>query len=452
MTLAPVPRRATAEDTLVRRAALRLGLHTAAFVAAAVLLVVGAATVVLVHVTERGATDLLDATIAVADDVEDPPLDIWLVVRNAKGREATAGLPAGADDPAELDAVAAGAPAGDAVRHVGGVDYRVMTARRRDGATIQAVLDLSALQRSRATVLEVMVLTGIVGLAVAAAAGAWLGRRALRPLTSAFALQRRFVADAGHELRTPLTLLDTRAQLLRRRLRRVSDGGPLPPAWRELAESGSSPATGVADLALRDIEGVVADSARLTDILEDLLLAADPLAQRPNVPFDLVRLCRDAVQASSVDADARGVDLTGPSGEDPPAEVRGSTAALHRALTALIDNALRHADHAVSVTVTTRRGEAVVDVTDDGPGVDPEVAPRVFTRFAAGAQDGRAGRRRFGLGLAIVSEIAAAHGGRVELLHRGRAATPDDAGRTVLRVALPLSHAGLQEFSEIEDQ
>ena len=78
-----------------------------------------------------------------------------------------------------------------------------------------------------------MLTAGAAGLVLAAAAGTWLSRRALEPLSAVLALQRRFVADAGHELRTPLTLIGTRAQLLRRRLQKVRDGGELPRAWSD---------------------------------------------------------------------------------------------------------------------------------------------------------------------------------------------------------------------------
>jgi signal transduction histidine kinase len=73
-------------------------------------------------------------------------------------------------------------------------------------------------------------------------------------MADTIAMQRRFVADASHELRTPLTLLSTRAQLLSRRLR-------------------SDPHVTEQDVA--DVEGVVADTRTLTEILDELLTAAD---------------------------------------------------------------------------------------------------------------------------------------------------------------------------------
>ena len=197
--------------------------------AVAVVLVTAAAVVVLLHDQERAVTKLLDATVALADDVDDPPLDTWLVIRNAVGQNATRGLPAGADDRAAFAAVVAGGPPTTTEHRVGGVAYRTMTERRADGFVVQAVLDLTPRQDDRSRILAAMLTAGAAGLVLAAAAGTWLGRRALEPLSAVLALQRRFVADAGHELRTPLTLIGTRAQLLRRRLQKVRDGGE-PPA------------------------------------------------------------------------------------------------------------------------------------------------------------------------------------------------------------------------------
>jgi signal transduction histidine kinase len=122
-----------------------------------------------------------------------------------------------------------------------------------------------------------------------------------------------------------------------------------------------------------------------------------------------------------------------------PVRVRGTRGGLRRALTALLDNAVRHADSTVTVTVTMEQSEsrAVVDVIDDGPGIDPAILPRMFERFASaapaagdGVQTARQQRRRYGLGLALVSEIAARHGGTIS-------AHPAPDGGAVLRLTLP---------------
>jgi two-component system, OmpR family, sensor kinase len=418
-------RRSAAEDVLVRRAAVRLGVQAAVIVAAVVVLVTGAAVVVLLRSQERAAADLLDQAIALADDVEDPPAHTFLVLDTPRGREATPGLPAGAADPAALESALPGGPAVTTEHPAGGVDYRVTTVRRADGVAAQAVLDTSPLRRERDHVLAAMMASGALGLLLAALGGSWLGRRALAPLSEALALQRRFVADAGHELRTPLTLLGTRAQLLRRHVQRTGDGR-------------------VPGFVLADADGVVSDSARLAEILDDLLLAADPLADRPGQPVDLTDVCRHAVRSAAAAADEHGVALHGPGADEPPLIVVGSAVALRRAVVALVDNGLRHARRAVAVTVGRGQGLAVVDVTDDGPGVDPELVPRLFHRFAtgpaaAGATSAGPEPRRYGLGLALVAEIAAAHHGGVAL-HRTDA--------TTLRISLPIA-PGLQESSEI---
>jgi two-component system, OmpR family, sensor kinase len=418
-------RGAGTESVLVRRAARRLGLQAAAFVAVAVVLVTAAAIVVLLRDQEQAVTNLQDATIALADDVDDPPLDTWLVIRDARGQESTRGLPVGADDPAAFGAVVAGGPATTTERTVDGSTYRVTSVRRTDEFVVQAVLNLTPRQDDRNRILAAMLAAGAAGLLLAAAAGTWLSRRALRPMSAALALQRRFVADAGHELRTPLTLLGTRAQLLRRRLQQVRDEDEAPRVW-----SGSEALTVaiLADRALAEVDGVVADSAHLTAILEDLLLAADPLTARAQRLVDLTAVCRDTVRSAAPAAHERGIALHGPTDADGPVEVIGSAVALHRAVTALVDNALRHARSGVSVTAGRERDHAVVAVTDDGPGIDPKLAPRLFDRFATGTPAPSQGRRRYGLGLALVAEIAAAHGGDVAV-----GASPG----TTLRISLP---------------
>jgi len=189
---------------------------------------------------------------------------------------------------------------------------------------------------------------------------------------------------------------------------------------------GTAPNPGV---LTAEADGVVTDAGHLTDILEDLLLAADARAGSPTVVIDLVELAQQAVAAVAAE---RAVTVT----LRPPqraVRVRGTRGGLRRALTALLDNAVRHADTTVTVTVEQSDSRAVVDVTDDGPGIDPAILPRMFERFASSADDGIQAprqRRRYGLGLALVSEIAARHGGTIT-------AHPASGGGAVLRLTLP---------------
>jgi signal transduction histidine kinase len=269
----------------------------------------------------------------------------------------------------------------------------VQTGRRPDGVTVEAVLDLRADHAARSRLATAMLVSGGLGLLLAAAAGAWLGRRATRPLSAALTLQRRFVSDASHELRTPLTLLSTRAQLLRRRLEGAEDPG-------------------VRDAAHR----VVDDAARLAAILDDLLMAARPPDAREHVPVDLVALAAEV--AADAQAGSASVTVNGPPARHDPRQctVLGSPVALRRAVTGLVDNATRHARQAVRISVRRADHRVLLEVADDGPGVDPGLAPRLFHRFVSAHPPDADGRRHYGLGLALVSEIATGHGGAVELI------------------------------------
>jgi len=297
-------------------------------------------------------------------------------------------------------------------------EFRVDTQPMPRG-TIQVLLDLSADDGERDRMLEAFLVSGIAGLVVAAAVGVWLARRAVAPMASALALQRRFVADAGHELRTPLTLLSTRAQLIRRALRQDADP----------------------DTIRSDVDGLVRDTHQLTDILDDLLLAADPREMTGREPIDLPAVAGQAVDSARPLAEERGIGLACVASSGLPPVV-GARASLRRAMIALLDNAIRHADGEVRLTVSRNGRYAVVDVADDGPGLDPAMVPTLFERFATAPADGRPGaHRRYGLGLALVSEIAARHGGSVSLVDNGQ------PGAT-FRLRLPVEEAKSQENSQ----
>lgn len=412
-------RASSVESVLLRRAALRLGLQAGLLASVIVVLLSTTAVFVVLASQRQSATTLLDAAIASANDVVDPPAGVWLIVvtPTPPGNEtaASAGLPAGLPDTGAIDRAAAGGVRESTEVSLGGVEYRIETLHRRDHTVVQAVLDLTPNHIERDQMLTTLIAIGGVGLLLAAAAGTWLGHRALRPFSVALAQQRRFVADAGHELRTPVTLLSTRAQLLRRQLRNRDPAGDHDAVLDEVDSA---------------VEGIVADSTRLGDILEDLLIAADPLTAQDHHLVDLTDIARSVLTDMTPRAAERHLELAGPPPDTAPIPVSGSPVALRRAVTALVDNAIRHAHHQVTVTVQSRNGHALLDVTDDGPGVDPDLAPRLFERFVSGGTGPPGARRRYGLGLAVVSEIATAHGGRVELLDR---AEPGAA----LRIQLP---------------
>ena len=384
-------RRPGGDAVTVRRAALRLGLQAGAGALAVVLLVLVTVAVTLVRDTRAQEDALLASAADQADDVGDPPAGTWIVLRTGREVAATPGLPAGLPLTDSLDRVAAGGPAEDTAATVAGRDVRVRTQVRpgHPGTIVQAVLDASPGEARLASLLRAVTIAALAGLLVVVAAGSWVARRAVAPLEATLALQRRFVADAGHELRTPVTLLSTRAQLLRRAARRDAPGD----------------VTAAAD-------ALVADAEHLATILDDLLLTADPGAGAPAGPVDLAEVVAAVAASAAPAAAAAGVELV----VDAPsaAVVPGAETGLRRAITAVVDNAVRHAASRVALTVTPGRGSVTVEVRDDGPGIDAELLPRLFERFATAGGVRPDGRRGYGIGLALVREVVARHGGTVE--------------------------------------
>ncbi len=197
--------------------------------------------------------------------------------------------------------------------------------------------------------------------------------------------QRSFVADASHELRTPLTSVLANLELLEESLR-----GP----ERDLARS-----------ALRSTQ-------RMRRLVADLLLLArsDHKQPPPAQPTDLADLAIAAAAELEPSSEDHEIEL-----DIAPAPLLGRPDDLQRVATNLIENAIRHTPPGTHVRVRTRRlrdGRVELVVADDGPGIAPEVKKHIFERFARGHGEASGS---FGLGLAIVSAVTAAHGGTIDV-------------------------------------
>ena len=373
----------------LRRTSLRLGLQTGLLVVG-VLAVVGLLLYGLYARAENQANDrlLLDTTAHI-DKADEAPPGVRVAVVTPSGRSVSPGMPAGFPDERAIAAVARDGRPRQVDVSLHGHDYTVRTAKVGIRVT-QAVLDRRQTEEERERILTSLLIASGVGVLLAVLVSAWLARRAVSPLAATVAMQRRFVADASHELRTPLTLLSTRVQLLVRRARLSG----VPPGDQDLA-------------------GVLADTRVLTDILDDLLLAADTRATVVREPVDVSDLVVQVVDAARASGEHHGVELVADVGGT--SVVEGVPTSLRRAVTALVDNAIGHAQSRVEVTVDRRRGDVRVLVADDGPGIPTEVAPRLFERFTSARVEPETseGRRHYGIGLALVADVAAAHDGRV---------------------------------------
>ena len=210
--------------------------------------------------------------------------------------------------------------------------------------------------------------------------------------------ERRFFGDVSHELRTPLTTLVTGVEVLRRH------EADLPERSR------------------RALDLVDAELNHLRRLLDDLLALAKieaGLQQDPPEQVSLSELLTHTLTRSE-----RSVALLSVDGD---ATISGRKLALERAFVNLMDNADQHGQGLIGITVQRQGSSAVVIFDDAGTGVALPDRGRIFERFAtAGSRDRSAGT---GLGLALVTETVAAHGGDVSCCDR-----PGGGARFVVRI------------------
>lgn len=340
----------------------------------------------------------------------------------------------------------------------GDAEYRVLATRIEDESVVVAI----PLTEVRGTlgrlvtievIVSVAVLTGLAGLAW------WLVRKGFRPLErmgetagaiaagdlsrrvepantrteigklglalntmlaqieDAFAKRhatedrlRRFVADASHELRTPLTSVRGYAELFRRGA--ADDPEHLRNAMRRIEEEG----------------------ARMGELVDELELLARLDQRRPldRQPADLVEIARAAVDAARVADPSRSVGLEAPG----PVVALVDETRIRQVLDNLLSNAIVHTPPGSSIHVRVAGGEegAVLEVEDEGSGVDERDAERVFERFYRADPSRSRASGGSGLGLSIVAALAEAHGGTVTCA-RGA------AGGARFRVLIPWTAA-----------
>lgn len=258
---------------------------------------------------------------------------------------------------------------------------------------------------------EAMIIAGVAGIVLAGVVGWLSARSAIRPLGDALALQRRFVQDASHELRTPLAILDARIQLAQR------DASPDSTPGRALGR-------------IRE------DAAALTGIVNELLVVATGTAPDPAAePVELADVAGSVAESLQDLAAQRDIRLSFSDDGGPLARIdRGS---LRRAVLALADNALAHTGSGGTITISTgtEGNQAVVRVADTGTGITDVDQARIFERFVrTSSPDGSRGQRSFGIGLALVREVATAAGGSVEVDRTG----PEG---TTISLRLPLARS-----------
>lgn len=218
--------------------------------------------------------------------------------------------------------------------------------------------------------------------------------------------QRRFASDAAHELRTPLTALKLQIQLAER---------AKTPEAQQKAFS-------------RLHEGI----ERATRLVQQLLTIArlDPDAtQKPFLPVSLNKVLQSTHDEMTVLAEQKAIEI---STDLLDVNVNGMEDALKLLVTNLTDNAIRYTPEGgkIRLRVSKTIDQAVIEISDNGPGIAPQERERIFDRFYRALGTKTQGH---GLGLAIVKRI-------VEL-HQGEIYVDDglDERGTTMRIELPLA-------------
>jgi signal transduction histidine kinase len=206
----------------------------------------------------------------------------------------------------------------------------------------------------------------------------------LERLDRAFTGQRQFIANASHELRTPLTVMRTTIDVVLAK----------PEPTREELVSMAA-----------DVRRAVGHSERLIEVL--LVLARNDQARTLTDPLDLAAVAEDALEGHA----DNGITTIATLEEAP---VTGDGVLLERLVANLLDNAERYnvAGGTVSIWTSAHDATSVLRVVNTGAVVPADMVERLFLPFTR--LDDRTRHDGFGLGLALVSSIAAVHGGSVD--------------------------------------
>ncbi|MFF1686281.1 MULTISPECIES: ATP-binding protein [unclassified Streptomyces] len=214
--------------------------------------------------------------------------------------------------------------------------------------------------------------------------------------------ERRLAADASHQLRTPLTALSMR-------LEEITVTDDLNTVKEE------------ATIALAQVE-------RLTDVVERLLTNSRDPRTGSAVSFDLDEVIKQQLEEWRPAYRSAGRAIV--SSGKRHLQAVGTPGAVAQVLAALIENSLMHGGGTVALRTRVTGNQAVVEVTDEGPGVPADLGARIFERTISG-------RNSTGIGLAVARDLAEADGGRLEMLQTNPPVFGLFLSRTPLKKAAP---------------
>jgi signal transduction histidine kinase len=314
------------------------------------------------------------------DDIDSPPLYLWLVTPH----QAVTALSAGA--PALPPASVLGGRSALTVRLAPGT-FRLETTRV-GGTLIVAGQSLAEQDHIVGVLGDGEMLAAPVLLLAVFVGSLLIGLRARSPVEQSRRRQLEFTADASHELRTPLSVISAETSIALGAERKADD-------YRS---------------ALTRIQG---ESERLRHIVEDLLWLGRFDSQPPppgNEPLDLATIASGCADRFDAIARSNSIDLRMAGAGTEPAWISAPPEWIDRLAGVLTDNACRYAGTGgtVRISVGHRASRVTLTVEDSGPGIPAAERPRLFDRFHRAADEGGG----TGLGLAIADSIVRSTGGQ----------------------------------------
>jgi PAS domain S-box-containing protein len=274
---------------------------------------------------------------------------------------------------------------------------------RSDGSRVPVLLGGALVEGSRDTLIAFVLDLGDL-------------KRIERRLQEASRAKDRFLAVLSHELRTPLTPVLSLVQVM-------AEDPELPEMAREYV-----------DIIRRNVEL----EARLIDDLLDLTRVMQGKFPLHLTHVDVEQLIYQVVAICREDIDARDITLT-IDWSATRGGVRGDSARLHQVFWNLLKNAAKFTPPAGSIAIRARNdaaGRLLVQVTDSGIGIEPEILPKIFNAFEQGDKGVTQRFGGLGLGLAITRSVVALHDGQITAESQGR-----DRGST-FTVVLPTEGSG----------
>jgi signal transduction histidine kinase len=259
---------------------------------------------------------------------------------------------------------------------------------------LQAGMNMALQHRLERQLLLAIVVIGALGILGAMIVTLVVTQRALVPIREAFATERRFVAAASHELQTPVAIIRASAEILERERLVAGDGATL-------------------------VDDIIGETDRLGRLVSDLLALASAeagaISLHPEV-IDLEAWFADLARRAAAIAEASGASFTTSQDHVSGLAVTADRDRLDQLVLILVDNAIKHSPPGGSVQLSLldqrRSGTAVIQVSDEGPGIPAEELERIFEPFVRvpGTRRATGGT---GLGLAIARQLAVRQGGEL---------------------------------------